>query len=143
MKPITLSLLATVGTLMFATPAVATQLTYVPVNPSFGGSPLNASMLLSKAQLQNTHTAPTTAKTYDQTFQESLQRSYLNKLIGEITDFAFGDADEDNPLNNGDFSFQSGDYTVDIIASDSETVTVTITGTDGSETIIVLDKTGD
>jgi len=141
MKTVPLLVLA-VAAIISAVPLSATQLTYVPTNPSFGGSASNGSILLAKAQAQNMHKAPTTVKSYDETFKESLQRSYLNKLIGEITDFAFGSADEDNPLNNGDFSFQSGDYTVDIIASDADTVTVTITAGDGSQTVIVLDKTG-
>jgi len=141
MKAVTI-ILFVAGALASAAPISATQLTYVPTNPSFGGSAANGSILLAKAQAQNMHKAPSTVKSYDETFKESLQRSYLNKLIGEITDFAFGSADEDNPLNNGDFSFQSGDYTVDIIASDADTVTVTITAGDGSQTVIVLDKTG-
>ena len=121
----------------------ATQLTYTPVNPSFGGSALNGSYLLGKAQSQNAHTATRIEKSYDETFKDSLERAYLNKIVREITDYAFGDADGENVLNNGDFSFQSGDYTVDIIASNTENVTVKITGTDGTETVIVLDKTGD
>lgn len=118
----------------------ATQLVYTPKNPSFGGSAYNGSYLLSKAQSQNSHVLARHEKSYDETFKESLQRAYLNKLVREITDFAFGDADEGNPLNNGDFSFSSGDYLIDIISSNSENVTIRITGGDGSETIIVIDK---
>ncbi|NRA84596.1 MAG: curli production assembly protein CsgF [Gammaproteobacteria bacterium] len=120
----------------------ATQLVYTPTNPSFGGSALNGSYLLGKAQSQNAHVATRYEKSYDETFKDSLQRAYLNKLVREITDFAFGDADEDNPLNNGDFSFTSGDYVIDIIASNSDNVTIRIVGNDGTETIIVIDKPG-
>lgn len=38
--------------------AVASQLIYTPVNPSFGGNPLNGSYLLNKAQAENNHQAP-------------------------------------------------------------------------------------
>jgi hypothetical protein len=39
-------------------PAFASQLIYTPVNPSFGGNPLNGSYLLNKAQAENRHQAP-------------------------------------------------------------------------------------
>jgi len=38
--------------------AMASQLIYTPVNPSFGGNPLNGSFLLNKAQAENNHQAP-------------------------------------------------------------------------------------
>lgn len=39
-----------------AGPVFAGQLTYQPVNPSFGGSPLNGSWLLAQGQAQNIYT---------------------------------------------------------------------------------------
>lgn len=39
--------------------AMAGQLTYTPVNPSFGGSPLNGPYLLQKAQAGKSYTMPT------------------------------------------------------------------------------------
>lgn len=142
MKKITLRLGLMGLALVLSSSVSATQLTYTPTNPSFGGNAINGSYLLGKAQSQNAHAAVRQQKSYDETFKDSLQRAYLNKLVREITDFAFGNADENNPLNNGDFSFQSGDYTVDIIASNEKNVTVKIIGADGGETIIVIDKTG-
>ena len=56
-------------------PLMATELVYKPINPSFGGNPLNANMLLSKAQAQNKHRAPISEKTYGEKFQESLERT--------------------------------------------------------------------
>ncbi|HEU0231524.1 MAG TPA: curli assembly protein CsgF [Burkholderiaceae bacterium] len=41
-----------------AAPSMASQLIYTPVNPSFGGNPLNGTYLLSKAQAENNHQAP-------------------------------------------------------------------------------------
>lgn len=38
--------------------AVASQLVYTPVNPSFGGNPLNGTYLLNKAQAENSHQPP-------------------------------------------------------------------------------------
>jgi curli production assembly/transport component CsgF len=40
------------GVVSMASSASATQLTYVPTNPTFGGNPLNGSFLLSQAQAQ-------------------------------------------------------------------------------------------
>ena len=36
----------------------ATELVYTPVNPSFGGNPLNGTWLLNNAQAQNDHDDP-------------------------------------------------------------------------------------
>ena len=49
-RSFTLSLAAL---LLSSTTAFASPLNYTPVNPSFGGSPLNGSYLLSMAQAQN------------------------------------------------------------------------------------------
>ena len=54
----------------------ATEIIYTPINPSFGGNPLNANMLLSKAQAQNKHKAPVIEKGYAEQFQETLERTY-------------------------------------------------------------------
>jgi len=41
-----------VGGSVLATAAMATQLVYTPVNPTFGGNPLNGSFLLQSGQAQ-------------------------------------------------------------------------------------------
>ncbi|MBV6271510.1 curli assembly protein CsgF [Alcaligenaceae bacterium CGII-47] len=52
-------LLATVAVLpLLAGPVVASQLIYTPVNPAFGGSPLNGPYLLQKAQAGKNYTMP-------------------------------------------------------------------------------------
>ena len=78
---------------------LATELVYKPINPSFGGNPLNANMLLSKAQAQNKHKAPIDEKSYAENFQDSLERTYLNRMVREITDIAFGDDVEESIFN--------------------------------------------
>ncbi|MEX2638429.1 curli assembly protein CsgF [Alteromonas macleodii] len=81
----------------------ATELVYEPINPSFGGNPLNGSFLLSKANSQNAHTAPYSERSYDERLQESLERAYINRIVREITDIAFGEQeyDEDgNPIDS-------------------------------------------
>ncbi|MEI8646071.1 curli assembly protein CsgF [Pseudoalteromonas sp. Hal040] len=120
----------------------ATELVYTPINPSFGGSPLNGSMLLNKAQSQNKHKAPVVEQTYGEKFQDSLERTYLNRMVREITDMAFGDEIDDS-IFNGDSTFMTGDYEIQIITSTSDTITVRITNTaDGTVTVIEVPRFG-
>jgi len=46
------------GGLLLSAGASATELVYTPVNPSFGGSPLNGAWLLGNAQAQNNKKDP-------------------------------------------------------------------------------------
>ncbi|WP_176474674.1 curli assembly protein CsgF [Pseudoalteromonas sp. HM-SA03] len=118
----------------------ATELVYKPINPAFGGNPLNANMLLSKAQSQNKHRAPIIEKTYDEKFQESLERTYLNRLVREITDVAFGEDIQDSIFNQ-DATFMSGDYQIQVITSTPDTITVRIMNTaSGEETILEVPR---
>lgn len=72
-------------------PATATELVYTPVNPAFGGSPLNGSVLLNAAQAQNKSRDPDdlSAQFRDRTpleqFNDSLQRSVLSQLASAAT----------------------------------------------------------
>ncbi len=129
-----------ITTLSFS--AAATEIIYTPINPSFGGNPLNANMLLSKAQAQNKHKAPVIEKGYAEQFQESLERTYLNQMVREITDIAFGDDIEDSIFNQ-DSIFMSGDYQIEIITSTVDTITVRITNIiDDSIVIIEVPRFG-
>ncbi|WP_404343716.1 curli assembly protein CsgF [Pseudoalteromonas mariniglutinosa] len=120
----------------------ATELVYTPINPSFGGSPLNANMLLNKAQAQNKHRAPIIEKSYAEKFQDSLERTYLNRMVREITDIAFG-SDIDDSVFNQDSIFMSGDYEIQVITSSVDSITVQITNTsDGSIVVIEVPRFG-
>ena len=56
MKPHSHKALGTLlASLLLSTGASATELVYTPVNPSFGGSPLNGAWLLGNAQAQNSN----------------------------------------------------------------------------------------
>lgn len=64
-------------------PAGATPLVYTPVNPSFGGNPLNGSVLLNEANAINDYKAPTNEKTPAdrlEQFSESLQNAILSRV---------------------------------------------------------------
>lgn len=52
MRKIGFTVAATLGSLVLSTSAFATEQVYHPVNPVFGGNPLNGSYLLSQAQAQ-------------------------------------------------------------------------------------------
>lgn len=114
----------------------ASELVYTPINPSFGGSPLNGSMLLNKAQSQNKHKAPLNEKTYAEKFQESLERAYINRMVREITDLAFGET-TDNSIFEQDSIFMSGDYEIQVLTSGVDVITVQITNTVTGEVVVM------
>ncbi|WP_353537722.1 curli assembly protein CsgF [Colwellia sp. KU-HH00111] len=128
----------------------ASELVYTPINPSFGGNPLNGNFLLGKAQAQNKHKAKLNKKSYAEKFQESLERAYINKMVREITDLAFGetcdvatDTECDPSIFNEDSIFTSGDYLIEIITSNTDSITVQITNSlTGEITLIEVPRFG-
>lgn len=93
----------------------AQDLVYKPVNPSFGGNPLNSAHLLGTASAQRTATARNTdnglggsapgATTPGQSdadlFVRQLQGRLLSALAAEVTDAIFGA----NPQEGGTVTF--------------------------------------
>jgi curli production assembly/transport component CsgF len=95
--------------------ARATELVYVPLNPSFGGSPLNNS-LLNSAQAQDKHKDPSAQsarglqeKTQLQQFNEILERSILSQLSSAATSGIIG---SNGRLVPG--TVQTGNFTIAI-----------------------------
>lgn len=83
---------------MSAYGALAGALVYQPVNPAFGGSPLNGSWQLSQAQAQNQYTnsgksssSLSTAQTTGQIFASQLTSQLYGSLANQITEAIFGD----------------------------------------------------
>ncbi|BDY05992.1 curli assembly protein CsgF [Ferrimonas sp. YFM] len=111
-------------------PATATQLTYQPINPSFGGNPLNGSFLLGKAQSQNDHTKSYEEASFVEQFQDALERNLLYSLTSDIT--------------QGDFTagtYNTGEYVIDVRDDDPNNIHVLITDlATGEITEIVLPK---
>lgn len=83
--------------------AAAQDLVYRPINPSFGGNPLNSSHLLGIASAQRTATArdaprpgtgpgadPTPGQTDADLFVRQLQGRLLSALAAEVTNAIFG-----------------------------------------------------
>jgi curli production assembly/transport component CsgF len=120
----------------------ASELVYQPINPSFGGNPLNGSFLLNKAQSQNKHKAPINKKSSAERFQESLERAYINKIVREITDLAFGESADDSIFNENSI-FVSGNLEVQVLTTNPDSITVQITNlTTGEVTIIEVPRFG-
>ncbi len=114
--------------LVAASPVMAGELIYTPVNPSFGGSPLNGAWMQSSASAQNTFKDPNAPGNKTQTplqrFNERLQNSILDRVANAITKEV---VDENGDLKPG------------VIDTGGFRVTVLDNG-DGTVTIITLDK---
>lgn len=114
-----------IGTFI-STQTVATQLVYEPINPSFGGNPMNGSFLLQKAQSQNAHRPDSSQRSFVQRFQEQLERNIINSLTRRIAD---GDLVEG--------IYDTGEYTVEVIGQTDGSVMVYITNNDTGEVTVI------
>lgn len=77
-------------TLLCAEAAQASELVYTPINPSFGGNPLNGPTLLNEAQVQNHFKEPTTASPLSQQsalqqFNSALRNAILSRISSAVT----------------------------------------------------------
>ena len=82
------------GGLLLSAGASATELAYTPVNPSFGGSPLNGAWLLGNAQAQNNKKDPdaldrssllSNQSALDR-FTSQLESRLLSDLLADVRD---------------------------------------------------------
>jgi curli production assembly/transport component CsgF len=90
----------------------ASELVYYPVNPSFGGNPVNGSVLLNSAQAQNKHKDPDSAdlnKTPLQQFNDLLERSILSRLATAATSGVLGSSGQLVPG-----TVETGNFTITI-----------------------------
>lgn len=115
--------------------AFADELVYTPVNPSFGGSPLNGNWMLSQAISQNSFTennSPLTSRDPIENFEETLNRQILNRLSRDLTDDIFGEG----TIEEGRFEF--GNLVVDVVAGE-DGLNINIFDLDtGSESSILI-----
>jgi len=122
--------------------ATATELIWVPINPSFGGPSYNASWLMASAQAQNKlvekpkpYTPPTQDPIAD--FERRLNSQILYRLSSKIVDEAFG---EEGLLPEGitEAQYVVGDFRVDVTTDLSQiTVKLTDTATGNTTTLQV------
>ncbi len=114
----------TILTISYAQALLASELIYKPINPSFGGNPLNGSYLLGKAQSQNDHNGDSASSAYTDPltrFSDSLQRNILNQIARQIADQAFGGGD----LGDGGI-YETNDFSIEIISSNPDAIIILI-----------------
>ncbi|MGO4002888.1 curli assembly protein CsgF [Pseudomonas fluorescens] len=85
----------------------ATELVYTPINPSFGGNPLNGTWLLNNAQAQNDYDDPdiksratTTGTSALDRFTSQLQSRLLSQLLDNISTGNTGSLSTDSFIVN-------------------------------------------
>ncbi|MFJ5297731.1 curli assembly protein CsgF [Pseudomonas sp. NPDC088368] len=93
---------------------LASELVYVPVNPSFGGNPLNGPVLLNQANAQNKFTeksssSGSTQSTLNQ-FNSMLQSAILSRVSSAVTSSIVG---TDGKLTPG--TVETTDFTISIV----------------------------
>ncbi len=83
--------------------AAASDLTYTPVNPSFGGNAFNSAHLLGIAGAQKPEKprVERPGTTPSEIFLRQLQSRLLSSLAGQVTDSIFGE----DPQDQGTISF--------------------------------------
>lgn len=122
------------GAALLAAPCAAQDLTYEPVNPSFGGNPFNSAHLLGIANAQNDYRDPrstTGSSSQADIFARQLQSRLLSALSSQIVDAIFGE----NPQQSGTIRF--GGQTIEFVRG-LEEVTLTITNDDSGEVTTIV-----
>lgn len=126
---------ALVSALMITVPAsaLASPLIYTPVNPDFGGNPLNSSELLGVANAINKFQAPVArAQTPSQQFVQQLQSELLAGLAQNVVQAIFGP----NAQQSGQLTFS--DQTVSFVRTLSEVDIDVLNNTTGQTTHIAI-----
>jgi curli production assembly/transport component CsgF len=128
-----LALCAALAAAIIAAPAAAQDITYQPVDPSFGGNPFNSAHLLGIANAQNKYKDPKAVTTNSQAdiFARQLQSRLLSALSSQIVDAIFGD----NPQQHGTISFGGQTITFD---RGLDEVTLNITNDDSGEVTTIV-----
>lgn len=128
---ITACVIAAVG--VISMPATGSELVYFPLNPSFGGSPLNGPVLLNSAQAQNKYTDPAideaaaartqfAAKTPLEQFNETLERSILSRLASNASASIMG-----NGFGLQPGTVETGNFVINIVDMGGGTLRITTT----------------
>lgn len=86
-----------------ATPALASELVYQPVNPNFGGNSFNGAYLQALANAQNLHLPEEASRSPLEDFQRRVQSALLGRIASEITNQILGE----DALNSGTFNIDS------------------------------------
>ncbi|MCU0074941.1 curli production assembly protein CsgF [Pseudomonas koreensis] len=98
----------------------ATELVYTPVNPSFGGNPLNGTWLLNNAQAQNDYDDPDLKKRTTVAGTSALERftsQLQSRLLGQLLD----------NISTGNTGSLSTDAFIVNVVDDSGALTIEVT----------------
>ena len=128
-----LKLFCLTSTLLFCNVTFASDIVYKPINPNFGGNPLNGNFLLGQAQAQNEFAVDAANGTVDR-FEDRLENAILSQLARRVLDQAFGEVDDG--LGEGGI-FVSGDFEVEIITSNPDVIIVQITNLVTGEVTVI------
>lgn len=126
--PSALPVLALLALLVTAPLAAATEIVYTPVNPSFGGSPLNGPVLLNNANAQNHYTAPSgsssgyKAPSALQNFNQQLEAMILSRIATSVTGSLF---DSKGNLQPG--TVDTSAFTVTVVQVSTNLLRITTT----------------
>lgn len=119
------------GALLLSAGASATELVYTPINPSFGGSPLNGSWLLGNAQAQNDHKDP------DAPSRSASSLSALDRFTSQLESRLLSDLLVN--VGNGETgSLTTDDFIVDVTENDLGDLVIVITDRATGETSEVV-----
>lgn len=125
----------TILILLFAsTTGFAQQLVYTPVNPNFGGNPLNYSGLLASANVQNKFDDNKNSSNSSllDSFSETVKRQILSQLSRGLFE------DNENLENLEEGTFEIGDLIITIDETRTGTVITIIDNKTGETTEIIL-----
>lgn len=135
----TLVCLALSVLLMSAQVGQATELVWTPINPSFGGSALNGSWLLSQANAQNKfldRVAPGSTSTVADSFEDRVTSLLLSRTATTIVDEALG---EDPTPDRNEVTVPGGPTIAWDINSTADQLIVLITDAGGGTTELIYD----
>jgi len=134
--------MSALATALWVQPAGSTELVYFPLNPSFGGPPLNGPNLLNSALATNKHTDPDADDNMFggnqpsplEIFQDTLERAILGRLAASATSRVVG---EDGNLIPG--TLETENFTINIVDVGGGLLSITTTDkvTGGSTTFQV------
>jgi curli production assembly/transport component CsgF len=106
----------------------ASELVYTPVNPSFGGNPLNGPVLLNQANAQNHFTDKSSSTSSSSTnsaltqFNSMLQSAILSRVSSAVTSSIVG---TDGKLTPG--TVETTDFTISITNLSAGVLQITTT----------------
>lgn len=122
----------------------ASELRYVPVNPTFGGNPLNSSGLQANANAQNDFKAPVAPKPPAPTALEKFTESIQNAILSKVQSTTISALFDKNGLVPGK-EYPAGNFTIQVNSDPNkpgELILVTTDKTTGQSTTINISSFG-